>query len=297
MSVTFNNTWLESPAVQAILPRLPGLVTILLILACALASAKLIWLVAAPSPVALPTTIPQITTATTAAQRQDYAGAIATTHLLGEANARAADPVPVEAPETQLNLKLRGVYATEDEKQGVALIASGSGKEKLYTVGEKLPGNTRLQGVFPTHVILERAGKYETLRLIDTKKTGGRGVAYRPSSTRSNNRVERHFGANSRVAKLRQEILRNPGKLAELVNAQPAYENGAFIGYRVSTRKRDPVFNELNIQSGDIITEVNGIPIDSPRKGIQVLQQLRNATAVDVTIKRKGQFIQLSHSL
>lgn len=290
---------LENPALQKTVSRLPTITALLLILACALISAKIIWLFLAPAPPTIPSAPAEPTeTRGHASQTPNFAQQIEQLHLFGKAEAKKEADAPIDAPETQLNLKLRGLYAVEsDEEAGLALIASGSAAEKLYSVGEKVPGNTRLKAVYPSHVVLERNGKFETLRLIDTKKTGGKSAGTPGKVGKRARTTQKHFSPSSRVAKLRTEILKNPTKLAELVSAQPAYKNGTFTGYRISTRKKDPVFKDLNIKSGDIITEVNGIAIDTPQKGIQILQQLRNATQVDVTINRKGQLIQLSHSL
>ena len=109
--------------------------------------------------------------------------------------------------------------------------------------------------------------------------------------------MTKKFGADSQVSNMRKEILKNPAKLAELVNAVPAMENGQFIGFRIITKKSHPVFNDLNLRSGDIITQVNGIDIDSPQKGLQVLQQLSTAQQVQVTLQRNGETVHLDHSL
>ncbi len=272
-----------------------SVVTVMLILAVAWASARLLWMLLTPSPKPLPPAPVAAHPAQPSTKADGGANAatrIVSAHLFGKAEVTKAEVV--EAPETRLNLKLKGVYATEDENQGYALIASGSGREKLYATGQSVPGNAILRAVFPDRVILDRKGRYETLRMIDTKLTGGSSYVPRRSSGRSQTRK---LGADSRAVKLRQEILRNPRKLAELVSASPAYENGVFAGYRITTRRSDPVFEELNLHSGDIITQVNGIQIDSPQKGLQVLQQLARATEANIVIKRGGQYIELNLSL
>ncbi len=269
------------------------LTTVLLILLIAWASSRLVWLLLTPAATPALTAHPTQQNHRVAGSKAldtSIADDIVAHHLFGEAK-EAATKV-VEAPETRLNLKLRGVYATDDEHKGYALIASGSGKEKLYATGQSVPGNAVLKAVYPDRVILDRKGRYETLRMVNTKTTGGSSYVPRNRGSQT-----RKLGANSRTVKLRQEILRNPRKLAELVSAKPAYENGVFAGYRITTRRADPVFKELNLQSGDIITEVNGIPIDSPQKGLQILQQLARASEASVTIKRDGQYIQLNLSL
>ncbi len=243
-------------------------------------------------------------------KQTDYAAQIAASHLFGrEQAAKKVAAKPVDAPETRLNLKLRGVYAEEDENEGYALISSGASPEKLYKVGDPLPGNSKLSSVYPDRIILEHAGKFETLRLPESKLTGGgqRGASSRGRGagrlrrpvvdSRMPRRVSKRFGANSEIAKLRSEVLKNPAKLAQFVNAVPARENGRFVGFKIIAKQSHPAFKELDIRSGDVVTEVNGISIDSPQKGFQVLQNLRNAKQVNVTLKRGGQIIQLSHSL
>ena len=279
----------------ALAGRAAAATTVLLILLVAWFGARLTWLLLTPR-AELPQQAAVARTATPRAVRNrqdsDIAERVVAAHLFGVATTKKVEAV--EAPETRLNLKLRGVYATDDESKGYALIASGSGREKLYATGQSVPGNAVLKAVFPDRVILDRKGRYETLRMVNTKASGG--STYVPRSSGGNTTV-RKLGQDSRVVKLREEILRNPRKLAELVSAQPAYENGVFAGYRITTRRSDPVFEELNLRSGDIITEVNGIQIDSPQKGLQILQQLARASQASVTIKRGGQYIQLDLSL
>ena len=280
----------------ALAGRAAAATTVLLILLVAWFGARLAWLLLTPR-AELPQQTAVARTATPRAVRNvrnsGMAERVVAAHLFGVATTKKVEAV--EAPETRLNLKLHGVYATDDESKGYALIASGSGREKLYATGQSVPGNAVLKAVFPDRVILDRKGRYETLRMVNTKASGA--STYVPRSSSSGNTTVRKLGQDSRVVKLREEILRNPRKLAELVRAQPAYENGVFAGYRITTRRSDPVFEELNLRSGDIITEVNGIQIDSPQKGLQILQQLARASQASVTIKRDGQYIQLDLSL
>ena len=241
--------------------------------------------------------------------RQNFAAQIVASHLFGRQQiAKKVEPKPVDAPETQLNLQLRGVYAREDENLGVALISNGSGREKLYKVGDPLPGNSELAAVYPDRVMLKRAGRFETLRLPESKLTGGGFTPYRGrSSSRSSGRgglgmqrprkVSRAFAANSEIGKLRAEVLKNPARLAQFVNAVPARENGQFVGFKIVAKQSHPAFRELDIRSGDVVTQVNGITLDSPQKGFQVLQSLRNAKHVSVTLTRGGQIVQLDHTL
>lgn len=293
----------DHPVLQRGLSVLPSVVVVSLILLLASTAGTLFWLVVAPQPseLTLPRLAPQPSDGKgSILTSPDFSTRIAKLGLFGDVDRKAVvSATPVEAPETRQNLKLRGIYAGEDEHQGYALIASGSAAEKLYAVGDRLPGRSRLSAVFPDRAILERSGKFETLRLIDSKRTGGSTIrsGRGPESNRASQETRRHFSPESQVSKLRAQILKNPARLAQLVNAVPARENGRFIGFRIITKQSHPVFDDLNIRSGDIVTRVNGIDIDSPQKGFQVLQQLSKSKQVSVTLNRGGQTVELNLSL
>lgn len=90
-------------------------------------------------------------------------------HLFGTpAPARTS---PAQAPETALNLELRGVFYTPGKTGGHAIIASAGGIERQYGIGDALPGNARLQAVLPYKVIIKRAGRLESLTLPVTHGT------------------------------------------------------------------------------------------------------------------------------
>lgn len=67
--------------------------------------------------------------------------------------------------ETRLNVKLTGVFATLDPRDGSAVISAQGQKPKLYTVGDSLPGGGQIVEVHSTHIVLEQAGEQSTLSL------------------------------------------------------------------------------------------------------------------------------------
>lgn len=96
-------------------------------------------------------------------------------HLFG--TAAPVRTARVEAPETVLNLKLRGVFYTPGKTGGHAIIASAGGVEKQYAIGDRLPGNARLQAVLRYKVIIERAGRLESLSLPVAQESDAAALA------------------------------------------------------------------------------------------------------------------------
>jgi general secretion pathway protein C len=67
--------------------------------------------------------------------------------------------------ETGLNLKLTGVFATQDPSKGSAVISVSGQKPKLVAVGDTLSGGAKLIEVYADRIVLEQAGEQSVLRL------------------------------------------------------------------------------------------------------------------------------------
>lgn len=278
---------LQSESANKIIQQTPKWVTLILLVLIAWSMSSLVWSMLLPDE-APPN---QSTLKPGPQSRADNISPdtnIAQYHLFGIAGAKKEEQTIADAPDTRLNLKLHGVFAPDDEKQGYALIASGNQPEKLIHVGDKLPGNIELKAVYPDRVIISRSGKAETLRLPASKSTG---ISY-SQKKRGNNSLP----ATSNLSEFRRQITRDPAKLAELINTAPARRSGRFVGYRITTLKQHPILSALDIRSGDIVTQVNGIQINSPASGMKALTALSRAKQLSLTIDRNGQTMEVNQS-
>ncbi|MGD8998853.1 MAG: type II secretion system protein N [Granulosicoccaceae bacterium] len=106
-------------------------------------------------------------------QRQQ-AAQIAQLHLFGKAQLQSVKQAPTVAPETKLNLVLRGVIASGRAAGALAIVGPRGGKEKSYAIGETLPGGAELKEIYADRVILQHRGRLETLtlqrKLLDNKQ-------------------------------------------------------------------------------------------------------------------------------
>ena len=217
-------------------------------------------------------------------------------HLFG---ATSQQPVvqraaPLDAPETRLRLTLKGVFASDGKSDGWAIIADPKGKEDSYSIGDPLPGGAKLAEIYPDRIILDRNGRFETLKL--PKMQG------RQSSAGSAARSNRSYGAgNARAAaafnRYRNEVKRNPSSFLNYVRATPARKNGRFIGFRLQAGKQRGALNELGLKPGDIVTSINGVKIDAPAKGMKAMQALGEGDNVNITLLRGGEEVTLNLTL
>jgi len=307
--------------VSWLLAGLPGLAAAALTVLIAYSLANLGWRVFAPAPeVGALAATQNVDLPDAATVRPDYALAIANLHLFGEA--REAQPRLVDAPDTRLNLALRGIYATGND-QALAIIASDGSNEKFYRLGDAIIGGGVLKAVYGDRVILEHNQRMETLRLprsrlnLNEKKAGSLDAnategytdaaqAYAAGYDTSGHDASAAAGSDYLpdggsggvdLGAVRQQILQDPGRLGDMLRAAPASENGQFLGYRLTPQGNTQLFEQIGLQEGDIVTSVNGIAIDRPDKGLLALQDLVKAEQISVTLLRNGSEITVEHSL
>ncbi|HET7202099.1 MAG TPA: type II secretion system protein GspC [Steroidobacteraceae bacterium] len=232
---------------------------------------------------------PRVTAPTTAGQAARPAvdvGAIVAAHLFGEANAPAGSADPSEVAATQMALVLVGTIAHSDPELGYAIIGPSAQSAKVYGVGKTITGGTKLHSVYPDRAIIDRGGKLEAL-LLPKKFTGG-GMAAGPRPG---------FAGQSDPMlgeRLRQLAASNPGAITEILRPQPVFANGQQRGYRVYPGRNRQQFNKLGLLPGDMVTAINGTPLDDPARGMEVLSTMNSAANVTVTVERNGETVQVN---
>jgi general secretion pathway protein C len=209
--------------------------------------------------------------------------AITSAHLFG---VPGAEPVitTVDAPETRLDLKLRGAVAADDPAMAHAIIADGKGKDSVYFIKDKVPGGALLHEVHADRVILNRAGALETLRLPKLSKALGQA---KPSmQTATSSRRPSNFAGNQSADA--------PTSFTDIIRPQPFMPNGEMKGYRIYPGRDRRKFAALGFRPGDLVTQINGQALDNLQSGMEVFKQLGSATSINVTIERAGQPMEIT---
>lgn len=292
MTNPFTTLLANTAYLQQINQRLPAITSLLLVIACAHAMAKISWMFL---PEGETSTQQRATTRTPVVNRANQDQAIrqvASAHLFGEMQNSAA-PRPSKAPETRLNLVLRGVIAAEPMTLSHAIIARGkNGMEEVYAVGDKMPGGVAVEEVHPDHVILNRGGQLETLQLLKDEDLG----TIQSSSDSSG--FPASGTAEQQLVSIRQEILQNPTSFGDYALPVVVKRNGKQLGYRLQPQQKgNELMQEVGLEANDVITEINGIKLDNPQNGIGALRQLSTANSVSITVMRNGNEVPLNIQL
>lgn len=275
--------------------RVPVLVLLVLIALLAQSLAQLTWQVLPAQPQKA-LVAPRSAHPTGSAARQLGSAdtrQIAQWHLFGEVKKVAPKPVAeiTEAPDTRLNLKLRGLLASSDPEAARAIIADGKGKEEAYKVGQNLPGNAILREIYADRVILEYRGRLEALRL--PKESSSSVVVQKGAARQTSRPGVTQAGTADNAALLRQyreALINEPQSLMNLVNASPVTDksSGKLKGYRIRPGKDRKLLGQFGLKSGDVVTSVNGVALNNPIKALEIMRDLSTATSVTLDVERNG---------
>jgi general secretion pathway protein C len=175
-------------------------------------------------------------------------------------------------------LVLVGVIAQSDPALGLAIIGESATAAKVYAVGKMINGGAKLHSVFADRVVLDRNGRLETLALPKQFKGGTLARAVVASSPGP--------GLGAQIQAMANQ---NPASITEIIRPQPVFANGQQRGYRVYPGRNRAQFSQLGLMPGDLVTAINGTPLDDPARGMEIFQSINSAVEATVTVERNGQ--------
>jgi general secretion pathway protein C len=274
--------WAETSRVM------PPWVSLLLVVLIGWQLARAAWmLVPAGDAPELPPVQPAARTTASAGGSSVSVERIVDARLFGQPSADAPAPVVLQedAPDTQLSLELRGTVTASEESRGMAIIAERGGAERVYLVGDAVPGGASLHAVHFDRVLLLRGGRLEALRLPRSEDSAGGQRAAAP---------QRAPAPPVRAATVQEIVQQNGAALTEIIRPQPVFKDGKQQGYRVYPGRQRQQFAQLGLRPGDLITQINGMALDDPARGMEIFRGLADASSVTVTVDRNGEIEMLT---
>ena len=283
--------------------HLPKLVFIVLVILITQSFAKLTWQLFSDeqeiSPITSKSQVvqPKINASTT--QLKD----VAAYHLFGDAKKIVITQQRViDAPETRLKLELKGVFATTNASEALAIISTSKNKDKTYHIGDKVIGGAILHAVYADRVILKRNGRLETLRLPKSKLDSNAFYSSEPrpklssqpakkmsqNNTSVQNMTSTEMNQSQHLRNMRDTLMKEPAKIWQQVRINPVMKNGKVHGYTLT--HNDPgLMTAMNIRTTDVITGINGQPLSDPATLYGLMSTLSEQQSLELTLQRNGQ--------
>lgn len=277
---------------------MPPVISIILLIIASYTLAEITWQILAPAPAIVksqPATNNQLQKQQDNQQFQQALIQLNNAHLFGIANAPISKQAAKDAPETTLNLVLRGILAAQPMSMASAIIASGkNGKEMIYGVGDSVPGNATIEEIYPSRVVLMRNGRLETLKLPEKSV----GITEPAGNTSNSNQLNMNQPQERILGDIRRTLMKNPTSFPEYAIPVPVSKNGKLQGYRLRPQKKgQELFKQFGLQRNDIVTQVNGVALNNPVQAMGALRKLTNATNINLTVIRNGAEIPLQFSI
>jgi len=234
----------------------------------------------------------------------------------------SAPPPVVEA---DLNIKLIGTSILSRSKP-YAIIEDPAGNESLYQLGEDIPDAGKLVGVEHSRAIIDRGGGHRVAIELPSSdipeappsELGAgaiRGPGLRGLSAAMRNRLRglRHNlpnhdnddsdddNSSSKIELKKvgpgkfevsraevQQTMENPAQFFSQMRAMPHFVNGKTDGFSISQVAPGSVFDQLGLQNGDLLTSIDGQPVTNPMQAMGLIQAVKTASAIDLTVNRGG---------
>ncbi len=192
------------------------------------------------------------------------------------------DSDPEHARPSSIPLVLTGIIAASDPRNGLAILGPSPAAAKVYAVGDNVPGGAKLHSVMNDRVMLDRNGSLEYLLLPRKVQEGGLPNGPPPSAAALPTE-------NPIVDRMRKLMNDDPGLVADIMRPQPVFAQGKQRGYRVYPGRNRQAFVRLGLRPGDLVTAINGTPLDDPARGQDVFRTIGSSNEAHVTVMRNGQ--------
>lgn len=197
--------------------------------------------------------------------------------------------------ESLQSLQLLG--AITDNRGGVALVKNTqTGVVKAFRLGHDIFGTGNLAVVGRNEIIInlpsgERAqltNKLGGARVLARGKVKDEGDTYSEEGfQRVGNKID--VDASYRDRMVNQELQ----NILMQATAEPVMQGGEISGFKVYQFDNQSIFYKLGMKEGDVVKEINGVPLNNVAKTIQFLNGLKGEAKVNVQIERDGQAMNL----
>ena len=229
---------------------------------------------------------------------------------------KAPEPAPVVTEEeleaTRLAAEAARHRRVADQKSSYAAVEDQQNhKQIVVRVDDRLLDKATVIRIERRRIVLQNGANREELALDDDDERPPAARA-RPGSARARRsrrpppvaddlreRIKRLSEGSFQVQREDvEDAVRNPAELFSEARILPKYDNGAMVGVQLSSIKPGSLFEEIGIQNGDTVTQVNGITVTSPQDSAALLKELTSASDFQVQVLgADGQTRALTYSI
>jgi general secretion pathway protein C len=208
-----------------------------------------------------------------------------------------AGPASAASSGLQSGIRLKGVFAVDGDTLSAAVLNLG-GRDLAIRRGEEIFAGATLADVQRDHVFVSRSGVRERIDLDRFENRGAKlaGANGPTAAPVTQFRLKVAATGTNAYALSRQElnnVLQDPRQMAFLGRIG----NAASGGVKVEDAPSGSLLDKLGIKTGDVITGLNGQPVNSPGDLARLYQQFGTLTTIRAEVRRGGAPVMLSYAI
>ncbi|MHB8383456.1 MAG: type II secretion system protein N [Candidatus Binataceae bacterium] len=216
-----------------------------------------------------------------------------------------------------LHLKLLGTSSALQNGPW-AIIEDQAGEQSLYRLNEEIPDAGRLVLVEKNRAIIEHGTQRVAIEIPQDSMPGGVVAPAHPVPRTALRAMANLRGLKPGQAKgpmpdidvedegankyglKRSDIrvaLAHTTDLASQIKATPNMDGNTQTGYQLTEIESGSLFDDLGLEDGDVLTQINGRQVTNPAIAAGMLATLQMRPSIDVTVLRDGHQLALHYDI
>ena len=188
------------------------------------------------------------------------------------------------------SLKLKAIYY---EEKGGFIIVEEKGQTSFIDAGQVFNGY-KLAEIYPRRAIFVKGGKQYELKLDEAFE------ARMEEAREAAAAQEEASGVQQISSVTRQELeeyKQNMQMIWQNIGLKENKEGEEINGFKVTFVRGGSIFDKLGLQSGDVLTEANGVRLNSYRDALSLYKQTDTIDLFKLTIERNGEVKELEYEI
>ncbi len=202
-----------------------------------------------------------------------------------------ADPIPTTLP---LNL-IGTMVHTNPAKSIAAIEVKSKNLTGSYSTGSEIEGLARLEKV-ERNIVFIRNANSGALEYMELNKAGNKvafGASKATAVSAGPASKEVMATGNNQFQIKRSDLLKYTNDLSSVLMQARAVPNrdpntGEINGFRILDMQPGSIYEQLGLKPMDVLKGVNGEPIDSVQKAMEMYNTLKNGNQVKLQVERQG---------
>ena len=217
-----------------------------------------------------------------------------------------APPAQPAAPD--LHVKLIGTSHLSWTKPFAILEDNNTHDQAVYQLGDQIPDAGQLVAVERNRVTIDHNGTRINLD-IPTDQQPDTGMAQAPVPIPMVPMMPPRFGRFGRDVRrigpneyaieraALERNLQNMGQLFTQMRAIPDMQDGKSDGFKLSEVVPGSLFQQMGLHNGDVVNSIGGQDLSDPTQAIALLNGLRTASSLSITVMRHGRPVELQYQI